>query len=203
MSISTSSLYRTLILIPCFMSAIASNTIAATFTHTATPITQDFVEIVDNSTLIDSIADDFCADDPEGAFFYSYTPTSAQDIHVLAEGQDTELAVYNMTGAGSCWDQQDNDNIDPADDWYVQNYPSGPFIDGREGESGSENFTFSLDANIDYIIAIYSNESSERGEIRVSVTLAAATPVPASPLWLLGVMAVLLSVFGARKLRNA
>ena len=186
------------------MSAIASNTIAATLTEaTATPITTPgLIEIVDNTEFIDNELNDFCDDDPEGAFFYSYTPTSAQSVQVIAEGQDTEIAVYNMTDAGSCLGQEDNDNIDPTDDWYVQTYPNGPFIDGNEGESGSENFTFSLDANTDYIIAIYSNDDSERGPIRVSVVLpASATPVPTMSAYGLVLTMLGLLVVAGRRLR--
>ena len=52
-------------------------------------------------------------------------------------------------------------------------------------------------------LRIFTPRTGPTGSVTAEAAVPAATPVPTSPLWLLGIMAGLLSLVGIRKLRKA
>ncbi|MFT4825094.1 MAG: hypothetical protein ACJAUG_003051 [Halioglobus sp.] len=175
----------------------------------ATNISLPYSETVDNTAYSTLPADEYC-EGSEADFFYRYTPLSNETINVVALGADTEVAVFNLAAVGSeCLvADQDDDNVEnPA--WFTSAYPE-TFDDCDATCSESRNVA--LTAGTEYIIMVASNSSSSQGVIEVrmgsgtdSASLAsniAATAVPTSPVWLLGLMASLLSFAGIRKLRK-
>ncbi|MFT4518116.1 MAG: hypothetical protein ACI9JM_000493 [Halioglobus sp.] len=175
----------------------------------ATNISLPYSETVDNTAYSTLPADEYC-ESSEADFFYRYTPLSNETINVVALGADTEVAVFNLAAVGSeCLvASQDNDDVEnPA--WFTSAYPE-TFDDCDAACSESRNVA--LTAGTEYIIMVASNGTSSQGVIEVrmgsgtdSASLApniAATAVPTSPVWLLGLMASLLSFAGIRKLRK-
>lgn len=71
---------------------------------------------------------------------------------------------------------------------------NGAFIDSSSGAGGQ----LVVDEGV-----ILLRDPTVGGDISLLIGLPAATPVPASPLWMLGLMVGLLSVFGVRALRKA
>lgn len=176
----------------------------------ATNISLPYNETVDNTGYTSLLADAYC-DSSAGDFFYRYTPSSNETINVVALGEDTEVAVLDLAAVGSeCLvvDQDDDNVTNPA--WFTAAYPET--FDDCSGVC-SESRNVALTAGTEYIILVASNSSTSQGIIEVrmgsgpdSASLAsniAPTAVPTSPVWLLGLMASLLSFAGIRKLRKA
>jgi hypothetical protein len=176
-------------------------------------ISLPYSETVDNTAYSSLPADEYC-EESVGDFFYRYTPAANETINVVALGADTEVAVFDLADVGSeCLvANQDDDNVEnPA--WFTNAYPET--LDDCDGEC-SESRNVALTAGTEYIIMVGTYEDGPpQGIIEVrmdsgtdsvlltSNTSNTATAVPTSPVWLLGLMASLLSFAGIRKLRKA
>ena len=118
--------------------------------------------------------------------------------------------------AGVDWEIQTS----PADKgWNSVTYGNGLFVAvggsgvGNRVMTSLDGTTWTLQASApdrQWLSVTYGNglfvavaQSGTDNRVMTSGSLFPTTPVPLAPMWLLGIMAGLLSVLGVRKLRNA